>query len=120
MSIIYPLHFHRLFERHWATRMVGCRAATLSGITCTCGHRSRQFNLSGDGSFNEWHCSSCGRRWQMVGNQPVRRETEWRLEPTFAFEAALNNRRLVTFWRSLFAGGGRRVSHHRASHGISR
>lgn len=69
-EIIYPIHFHRKFERNWASRVAReapVRRSRPEGTdTCHCGESITapySSNYSPDAVVNKWHCSACGRRW---------------------------------------------------------
>ena len=83
-AIIYPVHFHRDFERRWATRMAGAkprRSRREGRDTCECGNivtAPSGSSYSPSGVINEWWCTACGRQWETVAdlNKPPRRTVE--------------------------------------------
>jgi len=78
--LIYPLHFHRQFERRWAARVADDwnRRSPVQGTdTCTtCGHvvtaPSASTRLPTGKVVNRWHCSVCGSAWDTFVDAPAR------------------------------------------------
>jgi hypothetical protein len=68
---IYPLHFHRQFERRWAARAADDqdrRSPSQGTDKCTaCGHvvtaPSSSTHLPTGRIVNYWRCSACGNAW---------------------------------------------------------
>jgi transcription elongation factor Elf1 len=80
-SLIYPLHFHRQFERRWAARMADDqdrRSPSQGTDTCiACGHvviaPSTSTHLPTGKVVNRWNCSACGTTWDTSVNSPPRK-----------------------------------------------
>jgi hypothetical protein len=83
-AIICPVHFHRDFERRWATRMAGGnpRRSRREGTdTCECGNvvtAPSGSSHSPAGVINKWWCAACGRQWETAADlsKPSRRTLE--------------------------------------------
>jgi hypothetical protein len=81
MSLGYPLHFHRRFERRWAARAAGDeeRRSPVQGTdTCTtCGRAviapSTSTHLPSGQVVNNWQCSVCGNAWDTFADAPVKK-----------------------------------------------
>jgi hypothetical protein len=71
-ALIYPLYFHRQFERRWAARAVDDqerRSPSQGQDICTvCGHvvtaPSTSTHLPTGRVVNRWFCSACGNGWE--------------------------------------------------------
>jgi ribosomal protein L37AE/L43A len=82
-ALIYPLHYHRQFERRWAARAASdqVRRSPVQGTdTCTtCGYvvtaPSTSTHLPTGKVVNHWHCSACGYAWDTFVNSPERKDT---------------------------------------------
>ena len=67
-AIIYPLDFHRKFERRWAAgaQSQQRRSPPEGTDICICGHTviapSRATYTPGV-VINHWQCARCGREW---------------------------------------------------------
>jgi hypothetical protein len=77
MSSIYPLHFHRRFERRWASRVVSVeprRSPSRGTSICSCGHLVTapvSSTYLPTGVVNEWRCSACGNDWETIADPGV-------------------------------------------------
>ena len=81
---IYPLHFHRQFERRWAARAADDqdrRSPSQGTDKCTaCGHvvtaPSSSTHLPTGRIVNYWRCSACGNAWDTFADSPVRKDAK--------------------------------------------
>lgn len=81
MSLNYPVHFHRQFERRWAARIdvTQDRRSPVQGtdICTTCGHSvtapSISTHLPTGKVVNHWRCSACGNAWDTFAESPLRK-----------------------------------------------
>jgi hypothetical protein len=88
-ALVYPLHFHRRFERRWAAQATGdqSRRSPPQGTdTCTkCGHvvtaPSRSTHLPTGKIVNHWCCSACGNTWDTFVDSRLR-NAKWRTAPS--------------------------------------
>lgn len=71
-GLIYPIHFHRRFERLWALRFnlqanTDHRRSPAKGTdVCVCSEvitAPHASSYAPSKVSNEWYCPSCGRRW---------------------------------------------------------
>ena len=82
-DLIYPLHFHRQFERRWSAKAANDqdrRSPSHGTDTCTaCGHvvtaPSRSTHLPTGKVVNHWRCSACGNAWNTFVNSSMRKDT---------------------------------------------
>jgi hypothetical protein len=82
-ALIYPLHFHRQFERRWSAKAANDRdrrSPTQGTDTCTaCGHivtaPSRSTHLPTGKIVNHWRCSACGNNWNTFVDSSVSKAT---------------------------------------------
>jgi transcription elongation factor Elf1 len=80
-ALIYPLHFHRQFERRWLSKAANDqnrRSPPRGQDTCTvCGHvvtaPSTSTHLQTGKIVNHWRCSACGNAWDTFVESPVRK-----------------------------------------------
>lgn len=83
-ALIYPVHFHRQFERRWAARAADDRdrrSPPQGTDTCTaCGDivtaPSGSTHLPTGKIANYWRCSKCGNAWDTFADSPVRKDAK--------------------------------------------